>query len=78
MVAAPTGSGKTGVFELALARQLSLSYPELTNSGGGSATTTGEEEQNSTARNEQTAHSLLNPNARIVYIAPVKALCTER
>ena len=48
VVAAPTGSGKTGVFELALARVL------LKEIGG---TDTG---------------------WKVVYIAPVKALCSER
>ena len=48
MVAAPTGSGKTGVFELAIARLLNA---ELRGGEGG---------------------------WKIVYIAPVKALCSER
>ena len=53
MVAAPTGSGKTGVFELAIARLLNSKLGRGEGEGGG-------------------------VGWKIVYIAPVKALCTER
>ena len=52
MVAAPTGSGKTGIFELAIARLLLGASERGTQSGP--------------------SHS------KTIYIAPVKALCSER
>nr|XP_026695104.1 ATP-dependent DNA helicase MER3-like [Ciona intestinalis] len=55
VVCAPTGSGKTVIFELAIVRM-------LVNSGG----------------NPQGKRKGGNSMSKVVYMAPIKALCTER
>jgi hypothetical protein len=65
VVAAPTGAGKTAVFEMAMARFFNVDLQSL----GGN--------DRPSARGHYASQSL-SPHRKIVYIAPSKALCEER
>jgi hypothetical protein len=65
VVAAPTGAGKTAVFEMAMARFFNVDLQGL----GGN--------DRPSARGHYASQSL-SPHRKIVYIAPSKALCEER